>query len=292
MWFKNLYFFAFTRPFEWSEEDLEKHLSEHLFTPLGSTEVAHFGWINALGKHGDSSIHSVDGNFLICARKEEKMLPASVVKERLDEKVEQLQHEHSRKATKKEKEQYSSGNSSKESHGSRKRPNPHDKSSTSKKIKTENRSQETSEVLVTRLSPYAYIPKKCTPESAGFDLSTPVFVSLKPHRSFCIKTKIAVAIPKGYYGRIAPRSGIAKEYSISVLGGVIDSDFRGEIQVLLYNHGTMPATFVAGARIAQLIIEHIHDVEKMTAVSSLDQTSRGSRGFGSTGYSHSDKRRR
>lgn len=106
MWFKNLYFFAFTRPFELSEEDLEKHLSEHLFTPLGSTEVSHFGWVNALGKHGHSSVHSANGNFLICARKEEKILPAPVIKDMLEEKVNLLEQEQSRGATKKEKEQF------------------------------------------------------------------------------------------------------------------------------------------------------------------------------------------
>ncbi|WP_286234799.1 recombination-associated protein RdgC [Thalassotalea sediminis] len=106
MWFKNLYFFAFTRPFEWSEQDLIKHLNEHLFTPCGSTEMSHFGWVNALGKHGDSVVHSVNGNHLLCARKEEKILPAPVIKEMLEEKVAVLENEHGRSATKKEKEQF------------------------------------------------------------------------------------------------------------------------------------------------------------------------------------------
>jgi recombination associated protein RdgC len=106
MWFKNLYFFAFTRPFEWSEEDLEKHLSEHLFTPLGSTEVSHFGWVNALGKHGTTSVHSANNNFLLCARKEEKILPGPVIKDMVEEKINLLELEQGRGATKKEKEQF------------------------------------------------------------------------------------------------------------------------------------------------------------------------------------------
>lgn len=106
MWFKNLYFFAFTRPFEWSEQDLEKHLSEHLFTPCGSTEMSHFGWVNALGKHGQSTVHSVNGNYLLCARKEEKILPAPVIKDMVEEKIALLEAEQSRSATKKEKEQF------------------------------------------------------------------------------------------------------------------------------------------------------------------------------------------
>ena len=106
MWFKNLYFFAFTRPFEWSEQDLEKNLSEHLFTPCGSTEMSHFGWINALGKHGHSTVHAVNGNFLLCARKEEKILPAPVIKDMIEEKVAHLESDQGRSATKKEKEQF------------------------------------------------------------------------------------------------------------------------------------------------------------------------------------------
>jgi len=106
MWFKNLYFFAFTRPFEWSEQDLEKHLSEHPFTPCASTEQSHFGWVNALGKQGNTLVHGVNNNFLLCARKEEKILPAPVIKEQLEEKIAQLETEQSRSATKKEKEQF------------------------------------------------------------------------------------------------------------------------------------------------------------------------------------------
>jgi len=106
MWFKNLYFFAFTRPFEHSEQDLEKHLSEHLFTPCGSTELSHFGWVNALGKHGDTVVHGVNGNYLLCARKEEKILPAPVIKDQLEAKIALLESEQSRSATKKEKEQF------------------------------------------------------------------------------------------------------------------------------------------------------------------------------------------
>ena len=106
MWFKNLYFFAFTKPFKWTEQELEAHLSEHLFTPCGSTELSHFGWVNALGKHGETTVHGGSGNFLLCARKEEKILPAPVIKDMLEAKITQLENEQSRSATKKEKEQF------------------------------------------------------------------------------------------------------------------------------------------------------------------------------------------
>lgn len=106
MWFKNIFIFAFTRPFNWTQEQLEKYLSECLFTPCGSTEMAHFGWVNALGKHGNSAVHQGNNNFLICARREEKILPAPVIKDMLEEKIEQLESEQGRGATKKEREQF------------------------------------------------------------------------------------------------------------------------------------------------------------------------------------------
>ncbi len=106
MWFKNIFIFAFTRAFTVSNDELETQLSEQSFTPCASTEMSHFGWVNALGKHGHSITHEVNGNTLICARKEEKILPAPVVKDMLDEKVDQLEAEQSRSATKKEKEQF------------------------------------------------------------------------------------------------------------------------------------------------------------------------------------------
>lgn len=106
MWFKNIFIFAFTRPFNWTQEQLEKHLSECLFTPCGSTELGHFGFVNPLGKHGNNIIHQANGNTLICARKEEKILPAPVIKDMIEEKIELLETEQGRGATKKEKEQF------------------------------------------------------------------------------------------------------------------------------------------------------------------------------------------
>lgn len=106
MWFKNLYFFAFTRSFEQTQEQLEQHLSECLFTPCGSTELSHFGFINPLGKHGNNIVHPGNDNLLICARREEKILPAPVIKDMLDEKINSLEIDQGRGATKKEKEQF------------------------------------------------------------------------------------------------------------------------------------------------------------------------------------------
>ena len=97
-----------------------------------------------------------------------------------------------------------------------------------------------------------------------------------------VGTGIAVAVPPGYYGRIAPRSGLALKHAIDVMAGVIDSDYRGEIKVLLAR--CAPGHFVVkrGDRIAQLILERA-DRAELQYVSSLGDTARGAAGFGSTG---------
>ena len=106
MWFKNLYFFALTREYTHTQSDLETKLAENTFTPCGSTELSHFGWVNALGKHGNAIAHIANNDILLCARKEEKILPAGVIKDQLEEKITLLENEHARSATKKEKEQF------------------------------------------------------------------------------------------------------------------------------------------------------------------------------------------
>jgi len=105
MFYKNLFIFAFTKPFETSEEEVREALNEHLFAPCGSTELARSGWTSAIGHGSDDTLHIANNCMFMSSRKEEKILPASVVKERLDIKILELEKEHSRKATKKEKEQ-------------------------------------------------------------------------------------------------------------------------------------------------------------------------------------------
>ncbi len=96
------------------------------------------------------------------------------------------------------------------------------------------------------------------------------------------RTGLAVAIPPGFYGRIAPRSGLAAKNGLDVLAGVIDSDYRGEICVLLYNTGDNQIDLPAGSKISQLIVEQIITPDAVWA-SDLDETARGAGGFGSTG---------
>lgn len=104
MFFKNIFVFAFTRPFTTTSEELIDALQEHTFTPCASTELRHFGWINSLGK-GSAITTESNGNILFCARSEEKILPAPYMKECIDEQIEALESEQSRSVTKKEREQ-------------------------------------------------------------------------------------------------------------------------------------------------------------------------------------------
>jgi dUTP pyrophosphatase len=97
-----------------------------------------------------------------------------------------------------------------------------------------------------------------------------------------VRTGLSVAIPRGFYGRIAPRSGLAVRHGLDVLAGVIDSDYRGEIVCALVNHGREALTLEAGQRIAQLIVEAIITPDAAWT-DALDETPRGAGGFGSTG---------
>jgi len=132
-----------------------------------------------------------------------------------------------------------------------------------------------------RLDPKALLPTRGSLSAAGLDLYSIEAVSLKPKERRLIRTGLAVAIPEGYYGRVAPRSGLATQKGIDVLAGVIDADYRGEIGCLLYNAGDEIIDLPAQTKICQLIIEKIITPDAIW-VESLAETSRGSGGFGST----------
>lgn len=107
-------------------------------------------------------------------------------------------------------------------------------------------------------------------------------VEIGPKQRVVARTGLAVAIPAGFYGRIAPRSGLAARKGLDVLSGVIDSDYRGEILCVLYNTGDEIISLPAGSKICQLIIEHIITPDAVWST-ELDDTARGAGGFGSTG---------
>lgn len=119
---------------------------------------------------------------------------------------------------------------------------------------------------------------------AAVDLQCRVSLTLEPGERAAVPTGIAVAIPDGYAGLVLPRSGHALRFGISVVNGpgLIDSGYRGEISVLLINHGEEAVRFEAGDRIAQLAILAVPQVEWME-VDDLEETERGVGGFGSTG---------
>jgi dUTP pyrophosphatase len=136
---------------------------------------------------------------------------------------------------------------------------------------------------IKKLSNDAVIPVRATIGSAGLDLSSVEDVNIPPQEWRLIGTGLSIAIPNDCYARIAPRSGLAFKYGLFVNAGVIDSDYRGEIKVIIYNSSSNNYTIRKGDRIAQIIFERIF-INEFTEVSDLDETeSRGSNGFGSTG---------
>jgi dUTP pyrophosphatase len=135
-----------------------------------------------------------------------------------------------------------------------------------------------------RLHPEAPAPSQAHPGDAGWDLTSAVPVRLQPGERAAVPTGIAVAIPPGYAGLVLPRSGHARRHGVGVVNGpgLIDSGYRGEITVLLINHGHESVSFAAGDRIAQLVIVPVPDVT-WVEVDELDETPRGAGGFGSSG---------
>lgn len=133
-----------------------------------------------------------------------------------------------------------------------------------------------------RLDSRATLPSRGSSQSAGLDICSIEDVAIGPKQRTLVPTGLAVAIPEGYYGRVAPRSGLATKKGLDVLAGVIDADYRGEIHCLLYNTGDEAIELPAQSKICQLIIEKIITPVAVWA-DEITETDRGSGGFGSTG---------
>jgi dUTP pyrophosphatase len=133
-----------------------------------------------------------------------------------------------------------------------------------------------------RLDSRATLPTRGSSASAGLDLYSIEDIIILPKQRVLARTGLAVAIPMGFYGRVAPRSGLAVKNGLDVLAGVIDSDYRGELCVALLNTGDEPIELELGSRLCQLIIEQIITPTPVWA-DDLDETGRGDGGFGSTG---------
>ena len=141
-------------------------------------------------------------------------------------------------------------------------------------------------ILIKRLSKEVSLPKYETSGSSGMDLSANIDdnINIEPGETAIIPTGLALSIPKGFEVQIRPRSGLAAKQNISVLNtpGTIDSDYRGEIKVILINLGQESFKVEKGLRIAQMVVCPVVKA-KLKEVESLENTKRGSGGFGSTG---------
>lgn len=134
---------------------------------------------------------------------------------------------------------------------------------------------------VERLHPEARIPYSSAAGDAGYDLYGLDRAYLNPGERRLFPTGIALSIPEGYVGLIKPRSGLAHKQGIDVLGGVIDSGYRGDVGVILINTSREPVQIDAGQRIAQLVVQPVMELEFTER--KLATTERGAGGFGSTG---------
>ncbi len=142
------------------------------------------------------------------------------------------------------------------------------------------------QVRIRKLRPSAAVPAYQTEQSAGMDLAADLDapVTLAPGERQAIATGLAIALPPGFEAQIRGRSGLAHRNGVTLANGVgtIDADYRGEIKVLLINHGSEPFTIEPGMRVAQMIVARFERVDWQLA-EELDDTERGTGGFGHTG---------
>ena len=138
-----------------------------------------------------------------------------------------------------------------------------------------------------KLKNNAALPKRSTDGAAGYDLCASQDCTIPAGGKGLVHTGLSISFPAGLYARIAPRSGLALKKFIDVGAGVVDSDYRGKVGVVLFNHGDQDFVVKMGDRIAQLILEKI-DTPPVEEVQGLDNTVRGTGGFGSTGVKSSN----
>lgn len=137
-------------------------------------------------------------------------------------------------------------------------------------------------LLVKCLHAGVHLPTRGSGGAVGYDLYSDEDVSIHRGDRALVGTGVAIALPVGTYGRVAPRSGLAVKYGITVGAGVIDPDYTGEVKVLLFNHGEGVFEVKKGDRVAQLVLERCETPE-VQEVGVIKETERGADGFGSTG---------
>ncbi len=145
-------------------------------------------------------------------------------------------------------------------------------------------SDETVTVRVKLISENAKLPQAANAGDVAFDLHSVINVTLEPGERQAIPTGLIMEIPKGYEGQVRPRSGLALRNGLSVVNspGTIDSGYRGEVKVIVINHGREPFTITKGMRVCQIAIRQVPEV-KFEVVEELSDSERGESGFGSTG---------
>lgn len=145
------------------------------------------------------------------------------------------------------------------------------------------------QVMIKKLHPMAIIPQYMTELAAGMDICALLeeAQSLEPGQRTLIPTGLAFAIPEGFEVQVRPRSGLAIKHGITLVNspGTIDADYRGEVRIILINHGEESFTINSGDRIAQLIVAPVFQAD-LIEVSELSETVRGEGGFGHTGTNH------
>lgn len=140
------------------------------------------------------------------------------------------------------------------------------------------------QIKFVKLREGAHIPQKAHEDDAGFDLYASEDFLLKAHGFGCVPTAVSIELPHGTEAQVRPRSGLAARHGVTVLNapGTIDAGYRGEVKVILINHGDADFEITAGMRIAQLVISSVISAE-FIEVSSLEDSDRGEGGFGSSG---------
>lgn len=134
----------------------------------------------------------------------------------------------------------------------------------------------------------AIIPEYAHPGDAGLDIYSIETVTLQPLERRAIRTGLAIAVPDGHVGLVWDKSGMANKFGIKTKGGVIDSTYRGELQIIMINLSDKPHTIETATKIAQLLIQKVEHVS-IEVVEDLDTTTRGDGRFGSTGLTKKDK---
>ncbi|MBU1202923.1 dUTP diphosphatase [Patescibacteria group bacterium] len=134
-----------------------------------------------------------------------------------------------------------------------------------------------------KIYPDAQMPQTMRPGDAAMDFYSYRDYEIKPGERIIVETGIAIAIPDGYWGNVRDRGGLPAKHGIHTMGGVFDSNFRGEVQIIMINLGQETYKIAKGHRICQMIIER-HETVELEEVDELDETNRGDNMLASSGY--------